>query len=719
MASKSWLTIGAELCQVLSLIVQVVALGWVGSVAVIPNTIPTILAIFSTVLGLVVLVSAYRWRVQRMLSGDKAGKEGFNRTLLSVMVIAGLIMLNLIFFVFRQSPTTSLRILVTDFAEMQDSHLTVDTVSQFIYDRLQESVGDQTQVEILRISNSVEGLTSRSAKKLGQDYSANIVIWGWYAKRESLVYVYPHFEVLGTDTIFLPFNPGQRIVPRESFESFDFEIELSNDFSDLTAFTIGSIRKLQNRNDDAISAFSSVVAAGNSKLLAEALDQRGLTYLDLGQTDKAIADFHNAIALEPEDPFYNYDLGIAKIQATQYDEAILNLNRSTQLFPDFSSAYAILGIAYSKQGLNELAEENFEKAIQIRPSLIQYRWQLADHYLGLQKFSLAEKQLDYALESDPTNSTSHFLLGQLNYSQGKILPALAQFVLFFFFLNPLLSVLSILAGFILIAFYLNDRKQNGKISNRIFEKVLIGMSQLIFWIFKFDERSSKTVDNKIVTALLAFGIRIRVTAYVLADCVQDAILLIENAIKRGIRRTYLINKLGLLYLWQGDSESAIKWFSEILKQYQGDGFARFGLGRAYETSGELRKALKQYSLVKSSRNLELETLLRMSVLYWNYTKEIHGMLALLKRAVRKNAKLVIKITYSEMQNPFQISNAALHLKLGLAYEELGDLKKAAAGFELCSRFAGYSRIGAFARSRLHSTNAEMNQRNSIKTSHYL
>jgi tetratricopeptide (TPR) repeat protein len=100
---------------------------------------------------------------------------------------------------------------------------------------------------------------------------------------------------------------------------------------------------------------------------AEDYCRRGLSHGRMGQHDKAIADFSEAIRLKPDyaEAYYNRGLGYGI--TGDHDKAIADFTEVIRLRPDVAEAYFSRGVAYEKKGDHEQAIANFTEAIRLRP----------------------------------------------------------------------------------------------------------------------------------------------------------------------------------------------------------------------------------------------------------------------------------------------------------------------------------------------------------------
>jgi tetratricopeptide (TPR) repeat protein len=118
---------------------------------------------------------------------------------------------------------------------------------------------------------------------------------------------------------------------------------------------------------------------GGAKLLEMAIDARkktnsedfqsyynlGVAYYNSKNYPKAIEMYTEAATLDPEQKSAQYSLLLAYFQSEQLDDAILTGEKFTQKWPDDPNGWRILGLAYSKKGMNIKAEEAAKKFQQL------------------------------------------------------------------------------------------------------------------------------------------------------------------------------------------------------------------------------------------------------------------------------------------------------------------------------------------------------------------
>lgn len=126
--------------------------------------------------------------------------------------------------------------------------------------------------------------------------------------------------------------------------------------SDLSEFIRGQQEELATANVEEVPILEM--------LAADAFNIRGTAYSGLGQFDRAMADFDEAVRLFVlPSPYSNrgnvyYALG-------RFDRAILDYDEAIKLYPTFPGFYKNRALAHAQIGLSELAEKDFQSYLDL------------------------------------------------------------------------------------------------------------------------------------------------------------------------------------------------------------------------------------------------------------------------------------------------------------------------------------------------------------------
>ena len=101
--------------------------------------------------------------------------------------------------------------------------------------------------------------------------------------------------------------------------------------------------------------------------MPEFFDNRGLNYQANGDYDRAIADFNEAIRLQPKANFLT-NRGDAYNHKGDYDRAIENYDRALSLNPTFTLAYNNRGVAYHSNGDHRARHRRFRAGAAHQPA---------------------------------------------------------------------------------------------------------------------------------------------------------------------------------------------------------------------------------------------------------------------------------------------------------------------------------------------------------------
>ncbi|MDD2923302.1 MAG: tetratricopeptide repeat protein, partial [Anaerolineales bacterium] len=85
------------------------------------------------------------------------------------------------------------------------------------------------------------------------------------------------------------------------------------------------------------------------------IGQRGYAYIELGEYDKAIADYTEVIRIDPKAAYAYSQRAVAYRDLGEYDKSVANYTEAIRLDPEYAYAYSGRGFAYYKLGEDEKA----------------------------------------------------------------------------------------------------------------------------------------------------------------------------------------------------------------------------------------------------------------------------------------------------------------------------------------------------------------------------
>ncbi len=150
------------------------------------------------------------------------------------------------------------------------------------------------------------------------------------------------------------------------------------------AVLAGGLEELQSGNEafrrgafeEAVDAYTRALAAGDLDLeaLAVTYNNRGVAYNELGDFDRAIADYREALDLKPGDRTTLRNLRIAYVRRAvaaanlgRYEEALADLDTAVELAPDHPLAYLRRAEVYMELGDFDAARRDIARAERLRP----------------------------------------------------------------------------------------------------------------------------------------------------------------------------------------------------------------------------------------------------------------------------------------------------------------------------------------------------------------
>jgi tetratricopeptide (TPR) repeat protein len=122
-----------------------------------------------------------------------------------------------------------------------------------------------------------------------------------------------------------------------------------------------------------------------------------------GQDEAAIAEWKEALKLDPEDAKAHNNLGVLLLRKGRLDEGIAHFQKALEVNPEYSDALNNLGIALLKEGKSEEAIKHLQKAVEVNPLRPQLYLSLGEAFYSLRNYPEAVAYWRQGLRVEPNN----------------------------------------------------------------------------------------------------------------------------------------------------------------------------------------------------------------------------------------------------------------------------------------------------------------------------
>ncbi len=160
---------------------------------------------------------------------------------------------------------------------------------------------------------------------------------------------------------------------------------------------------------------------------AEAFNNRGIAYANLGKWQQAIKDYDTAIELNPafHEAFNNR--GSAYASSGDPESAKRDFDEALRLDPKNELAYCNRGTAEAGLGRLDKAVEDFSRAIDLKSGNATFYFNRGNVYAEQQEYLKAVEDFERAIEADPGHVAAHFNRGVAHIQLGQFERALKDF----------------------------------------------------------------------------------------------------------------------------------------------------------------------------------------------------------------------------------------------------------------------------------------------------
>ncbi|NIS78992.1 MAG: tetratricopeptide repeat protein [Anaerolineales bacterium] len=153
---------------------------------------------------------------------------------------------------------------------------------------------------------------------------------------------------------------------------------------------------------------------------------RGVSLVQEGDLEESIAEFEQAIRIQPDYALAYHTLGVAYYETRRLEEAKVAFENAIQHDPDLATAHAWLGNVYNEYGLYQRGLEEVDEALRLDPALPEGHLFKGYILLNLSRIDDAQAAFEKTLALDPEFAEAHLMLSLLYFERDDFTQALAH-----------------------------------------------------------------------------------------------------------------------------------------------------------------------------------------------------------------------------------------------------------------------------------------------------
>jgi tetratricopeptide (TPR) repeat protein len=181
--------------------------------------------------------------------------------------------------------------------------------------------------------------------------------------------------------------------------------------------------------DRGIAACTAIIKkrGETKKNLADAYYNRGEAYFKKQDYEHAIADYSEAVRLDPRFSRAFVARGDSSRLIAEYDRALADLAEAIRLDPKSGSAFSVRGKVYLEQKKYGLAIAEYNEAIRVDANLVDAFIGRGAAHCEEKNFARGMSDLDHAVKLNPQYADARFVRGQCYSAQRNFISAIADY----------------------------------------------------------------------------------------------------------------------------------------------------------------------------------------------------------------------------------------------------------------------------------------------------
>ncbi|GAB6391002.1 MAG: tetratricopeptide repeat protein [Treponematales bacterium] len=154
---------------------------------------------------------------------------------------------------------------------------------------------------------------------------------------------------------------------------------------------------------------------------------RGAAYRYKGDYNRAIADYTQAVKINPALVAAYYGRGLVYADKSEYEEAIAEFNQALGLNPNLAFIYGSRGVAYGSKGDYNRAIADFTRAVKLDPGYAAAYYNRGTAYKQKGSYDQAIADFTQAVKLDPSAAAAYYNRGTAYRSRGDYSRAIADY----------------------------------------------------------------------------------------------------------------------------------------------------------------------------------------------------------------------------------------------------------------------------------------------------
>ena len=188
---------------------------------------------------------------------------------------------------------------------------------------------------------------------------------------------------------------------------------------------LGDLQMGAGNHQKAILAYTKAIKINPN--FFGAMDRMARLYLSLNNQKQSILYFKKVVKVNPTFPSYS-DLIFAYGHFNLYEEAMSNLNKVLEMFPNMHpEIYSRMANIYLRKKDYKEAVHYYQRAIDLKPGLIQAHYNLGSIYSILKNPQKSEDYFQKTLSLNPKHALAHFGLGNIFIESNQIQSAISEY----------------------------------------------------------------------------------------------------------------------------------------------------------------------------------------------------------------------------------------------------------------------------------------------------